>query len=177
MKSFSALAWLAATGVVLVVAPAAAAQDIDPLVESADTAYYDFWVGTWFEEKDGVVDTAGTRFSVVPSIHSAAFEERWRLVLDDGTQLHSTALRAWDKTAGRWMYTWVSDNGLYQVWEGRKDHHGWWIYRRFDVNGDRYLSRQGFLPQPDGSVLRISQKSYDEGSTWELRFQQRLVRP
>lgn len=29
----------------------AAAQDVDPLVENADTAYFDFWVGTWFEEK------------------------------------------------------------------------------------------------------------------------------
>ena len=76
----------------------------------------------------------------------------------------------------RSLYTWVSDNGLYQVWEGRKDHHDWWIYRHFDVVGDRYLSRQGFLPRADGSVTRISQKSYDEGQTWELRFQQRLVR-
>jgi hypothetical protein len=151
-------------------------QDDDPLVESEDTAYYDFWVGTWVEEKDGVTDTAGTRFVVEPSVNPAAFEERWRIVLDDGAEWRATALRAWDKTAGRWMYTWVSDNGLYQVWEGHRNRHGWWIYRHFDVDGDRYLSRQGFLPQPDGSVLRISQKSYDEGETWELRFQQRLVR-
>ena len=126
--------------------------------------------------RDGVADTAGTRFEVTPSVHPAAFEERWRLVLDDGQELRSTALRAWDKTAGRWMYTWVSDNGLYQVWEGRKDRHGWWVYRHFDVDGDRYLSRQGFFPLKDGSVLRISQKSYDEGITWEERFRQRLAR-
>lgn len=97
-----------------------------------------------------MADTAGTQFEVVPSVHPAAFEERWRLVLDDGQVLNSTALRAWDKTAERWMYTWVSDNGLYQVWEGRKDQHGWWIYRHFDVAGDRYLSRQGFFPLKDG---------------------------
>ena len=164
------------TGVIAAGALPAIAQDVDPLVENADTAYYDFWIGTWIEEKEGVADPEGTRFEVTPSVHPAAFEERWRLVLDGGQVLHATAIRAWDKTAGRWMYTWVSDNGLYQVWEGRKDRHGWWIYKHFDVDGDRYLSRQGFLPQPDGSVLRISQKSYDEGGTWELRFQQRLVR-
>ena len=77
---------------------AALAQDVGPLVENADTAYYDFWVGTWLEEKDGVVDTSGSRFTIVPSVHPAAFEERWRLFLDDGTELHSTALRAWDNS-------------------------------------------------------------------------------
>ena len=45
-----------------------------------------------------------------------------------------------------------------------------------DTDGDRYLSRQGWFPLKDGSVLRISQKSYDEGVTWEDRFRQRLVR-
>ena len=120
-------------GVIAAGAVPAIAQDVDPLVENADTAYYDFWVGTWIEEKEGVADPDGTRFEVLPSVHPAAFEEQWRLVLDDGQVLNSTALRAWDKTAGRWMYTWVSDNGLYQVWEGRKDRHGWWIYKQFDV--------------------------------------------
>jgi hypothetical protein len=49
----------------------------------------------------------------------------------------------------------------------------WYIYKQFTINGDTCLSRQDFIPQPDGTVLRVSEKTYDE-KKWELRFKQRL---
>ena len=51
----------------------------------------------------------------------------------------------------------------------------WYIYKWFTINGETYLSRQGFFMQPDGTVLRISEKSLDE-QHWELRFKQILVK-
>ena len=76
--------------------------------------------------------------------------------------MKSVAIRAWDKTAKKWGFVWISDNGLYQVWETKKVGNDWYFYKKFTVGGDTYLSRQGFLPQPDGTVLRISEKTYDE---------------
>lgn len=68
---------------------------------------------------------------------------------------------------------WVSANGLYQVWDTKKVDGHWYVFKQFTIEGDNYLSRQGFIPKPDGTVLRISEKSYDE-KTWHLRFKQRL---
>ena len=148
------------------------AQDINPLVLTADAKYFDFWEGTWYlVNDDNSLDTT-TYFKVKRSVNPAAFEEEWML----GEQkLKSIALRAWDKTNQKWGFVWVSSNGLYQVWDTKKVDGNWYIYKNFTINGDSYISRQGFLLQPDGSVLRISEKSYDE-KKWETRFKQRLKR-
>jgi hypothetical protein len=151
-------------------------QDLKPLSENAETRYFDFWPGTWYRVVDGKMDTTSTRFKVSCSVHAAAYEEEWRTVIDSTTTLYATALRAWDKTNVRWMYTWVSDNGLFQVWEGRKVNDDWYIYRPFDINGDKYFSRQAWIPDGPNRLMRISEKSYDNGKTWQLRFKEYFER-
>jgi hypothetical protein len=146
---------------------AAFPQDMAPLVESADTHYYDFWVGRWVVEKDGQIDPAGQTFTVARGIHAAALEETWK---------GARAFRAWDKTAGRWMHIWISANGLLQVWEGRKVGSDWYMFKEFDINGDRYLSRQAVLNRGPGRAVRISERSDDGGKTWVVRFQEDLRR-
>ena len=142
-------------------------QDTAPLVESADTHYYDFWVGRWATEKDGKVDPAGTTFHVTRGVHPAAFEETWG-------DNRARAFRSWDKTAGTWMHVWVSGNGLFQVWEGRRVGTDWYMYKEFNVNGDRYLSRQAVLNRGPGRAVRVSERSDDGGRTWTLRFREEL---
>jgi hypothetical protein len=168
------LRWLVA---LLLAAPGAAlaAQDTLPAVFPDDARYYDFWPGTWHRVVNGRPDTGSTTFRVRRDVHEAAFVEEWRLRVDS-TRMRATAIRAWDKTAGRWMYTWVSDNALYQVWEGRKFGDDWYIVRHFDIAGDRYLSRQAWIPVGPDRLVRVSEKSYDEGRTWELRFREEYAR-
>jgi len=151
-------------------------QDIKPLIENAETHYFDFWPGTWYRVVNGKMDTTSTYFNVSRGVHPAAYEEEWRMVIDSTTTLRATALRAWDKTNSRWMYTWVSDNGLFQVWEGRKVNDDWYIYRPFDISGDKYLSRQAWIPEGANRLMRISEKSYDDGKTWQLRFKEYFER-
>lgn len=147
----------------------AMAQDTNALVLNDDAKYFDFWEGTWHLLKDdNSVDTT-VYFKVKRSVNAASFIEEWKF--SDG--LKSVAIRAWDKTNNKWGFVWISSNGLYQVWDTKKIDGHWYIYKNFTVNGDSYLSRQGFLPQADGTVIRISEKSYDE-KIWEVRFKQRL---
>jgi hypothetical protein len=150
----------------------AVAQDVKPFIPPPDAKYYDFWPGTWYRIVNDKVDTNSTRFIVTQNIHSAAWYEEWRMSIDSVTTLKATALRAWDKTNNRWMYTWVSDNGLYQVWEGRKVDSNWYIYKEFNINGDKYLSRQAWIPEGPNKLMRTSEKSYDNGATWQLRFKE-----
>ena len=148
---------------------ASTAQDTDALILTDDARYFNFWEGEWFTVKDdGTIDTT-SYFKVTRSVHEAAFIEEWQF----GNGMKSIALRAWDKTKSKWGFVWVSGNGLYQVWDSKKVDGHWYIYNTFTIKGDTYISRQGFFPQPDGTVLRISEKSYDE-KKWELRFKQTL---
>ena len=157
----------------VVVAPA---QDRLPLVESADTHYYDFWIGHWEVVKDNRADPSGTTFEVVRGVHPGALEETWRPAQLGAGGLAARGIRAWDKTAGRWMHVWVSDNGLFQVWEGRRVGRDWYMFHHFEIAGTRYLSRQAILPQGSDRAVRISERSDDGGQTWTLRFREELRR-
>jgi len=160
----------------IAVASTGAAQDLLPFTaDTPDTKYFDFWPGVWRSVVDGRVEPDGTTFRVRRDVHKSAFVEEWTMKIGE-TRMRATALRAWDKTAGRWMFTWVSDNGLYQVWEGRKVGDDWYIYREFDIAGDRYLSRQAWIPKGPNKLTRISERSDDGGKTWKLRFKQEFQR-
>lgn len=144
-------------------------QDEKAMIPTEDSHYFDFWEGTWYGIKDDNTIDSAICFRVTRSVHPAAFYEEWKFA--NGAR--SVALRAWDKTNNKWGFVWVSDNGLYQEWDTRKTDGHWFIHKQFTISGDTYLSRQGFLLQPDGTVLRISEKTYDE-KKWELRFKQHL---
>ncbi len=156
-------------GAVLLMAPVVRAQTDAAFVESDDTHYYDFWPGTWVEIVDGVVDTTAASFTVRRILHAAAFEEDWRLVYD-GKAHRSTALRAWDQVTNRWMFTWVSDNALFQVWEGEKIGEDWYIVKEFEIDGESVLSRQAWIPDGENQLIRILQRSVDGGKTWTTRY-------
>ena len=144
-------------------------QDMKSFIPEGDAKYFEFWEGKWIVVKDDNTLDSSSYFVVRKSVNAASYVEEWHF----SNGMNSLAVRAWDKTAGKWGFVWISDNGLYQVWDTRKIDGHWYIYRNFDVNGDKYLSRQGFIPQPDGTVLRVSEKSYDD-KNWELRFKQKL---
>lgn len=167
MKPAPTAALIALVAALFPAAPLAA-QTTAPFEDTPEAHYFDFWPGTWVEVVDGVPDTSATRFEVRRSVHPAAYDERWRLVVD-GTALHATALRAWDRVAGRWMFTWVSDNGLYQVWEGRRFGDDWYIVREFEIDDERFLSRQAWIPRGDDELVRVMDRSFDDGRTWDPR--------
>ncbi len=157
-------------GLFLSLPPRALGQTDRPMIESKDTHYYDFWPGTWAEVVNGQADTSATMFTVRTSVHPAAFAEEWRQVYD-GAAHHSTALRAWDQVTNRWMLVWVSDNALFQVWERGKEGEDWYIVKEFEIDGERFLSRQWWIPESPNRVVRVMERSFDGGHTWEPRFQ------
>ncbi|WP_128548251.1 hypothetical protein [Larkinella soli] len=164
-------------GLLLLTLPAlTSGQTLAGFTPTPDTHYYDFWEGDWQKLVDEKPDSLADRFQVRRGIHEASFQEQWLMVFPENRVVRAQALRAWDQTTGRWMYTWISDNGLYQVWEGKKVGNDWYIYRHFNINGDQYLSRQAWLPDGPDRLIRISEKSYDEGKTWQLRFREQYQR-
>lgn len=142
---------------------------------SSESRYYDFWPGTWVEVVDGCPDASATTFTVRRSVGESVFEERWTLVYEGGEH-RSAALRAWDTAAGRWMFTWADEEGRFQVWEGTKFGDDWYIVREFEIQGDRFLSRQAWLREGSDELTRVMERSFDDGGTWEPRFRTRFRR-
>jgi hypothetical protein len=159
---------LGAAALALTATHALAAQTTRPIVENPDTHYFDFFVGRWLPLVDGRVDTTGTSFTVRRSVNAAAFEEEWAQRLDRQV-LRSVALRAWDQVAKRWMFSWVSGNGLYQVWQGEKVGNDWYIVREFDFEVQKFLSRQAWIPDGTNRLTRVMERSTDGGKTWQTR--------
>jgi hypothetical protein len=152
------------------------AQTSAPPAASPEMKHYDFWPGTWARIVKGEPDPTASTFVVRRGVHPASFEEDWRLVDDAGVVRASRAIRAWDQIGRRWMFVWVSDNALFQVWEGRKVGDRWYIVREFEVDGQRFLSRQAWWPEGQDRVVRISEHSFDGGSTWRTRFREEYGR-
>jgi hypothetical protein len=152
----------------LMVQCAVAQTDAAP-PSSPEMMYFDFWPGTWAQIVDGRADPKASSFRVTRSIHAAAFEEEWRQVDDQRGVRLARAIRAWDQVTNRWMFVWVSDNALFQVWEGQKFGDRWYIVREFETGGRKFLSRQAWWPEGKDRVIRVMERSFDEGKTWELR--------
>lgn len=150
------------------IADAALGQTTRPFTESADTHYFDFWPGTWYPVVDGRLDTTGSAFIVRRSVNRAAFEEEW-VQRSDSVVTRSVAIRAWDQITNRWMFVWVSPNALFQVWEGQKVGSDWYILKEFDFEGQRFHSRQAWIPDGPDRLVRVMERSTDGGRTWQTR--------
>ena len=139
-----------------------------PQDAASDAAYYAFWPGTWCAVANGAPNPDDSCFTVKAGAHAAAFEEEW-VQLADGQRLMSRAMRAWDPVEKRWMLVWVSDQGHFQIWNGVKVGADWYIVREFEQDGRRFLSRQAWIPTGAGRLVRVMERSFDNGATWQPR--------
>lgn len=140
-------------------------------VTPADSAYYDFWIGEWHRVIDGQV-AEEPRFVVTKGLYPSALVEEWQM---EGYK--AEGWRGWDASRNTWTFVWISERGHFQIWDERKVGDEWYMYRVFVIDDEQVLSRQAFLPQEDGSVIRTSEHSRDGGETWALRFKERYVQP
>jgi hypothetical protein len=152
----------------------AAQPPAQPIPEGA-RYYAAFWMGAWYAVKDGARDSIPT-FVVRPGPSTASFEEEWRLG-DAPKRGLAKGLRAWDQESGKGSFFWVSDLGHAQVWDVVKAGDYWYIQRPFEQGGQRFLSRQTWIPNADSTrVDWLSERSFDEGKTWAVRYRLTFAR-
>lgn len=133
-----------------------------------DSLYYNNWVGEWYEEVDGLISNDPT-FVVKRALYHSSFEEYW---MGAGGNF-SMAWRAWDTRTQSWGFAWMSTNGLFQNWEGKKLNGIWYMYKTFLIDNKEVLSRQAFILQNKTTLIRTSEHSRDNGKTWKLRFREK----
>jgi hypothetical protein len=139
-----------------------------------DKIYYDFWPGTWYEIENGVRKTRPS-FVVKRGVQPTAYVEDWLLTVD-GKDDASMGLRVWDPATSRWSFVWTNARGLYQIWDSVKVGKDWYIQRPFEAKGQRWLSRQAWIPDGANAVTWVMERSEDNGQTWQLRARTRFER-
>ncbi len=140
--------------------------------QNEDSGYYDNWSGEWYEEVNGKLNELPS-FVVKQSLYKSSFEETW---IGKGGNF-SKAWRAWDDRTKKWNFAWMSVDGLFQIWEGKKTDNIWFMCKTFVLDdGQEVLSRQAFIPQNKYTLIRTSEHSKDKGKTWKLRFKEKYVK-
>lgn len=137
-----------------------------------DKSYYKNWVGEWYKEVNDTLEKLPS-FVVTQGLYPESFEEVW---IGAGGSF-SKAWRAWDSRTQQWDFAWMSVDGLFQTWEGKKVNGIWYMYKTFVLNnGSKVLSRQAFIPKGKGILIRTSEHSKDQGKIWTLRFKEKYVK-
>lgn len=137
-----------------------------------DKEYYKNWIGLWYKQIDNKTAYSPS-FVVQQGLYKGSFEEVWMGAGGD----FSKAWRAWDQRTKKWGFAWMSSDGLFQTWQGKKVNGIWYIYKTFTLNnGESVLSRQAFIPKGSATIIRTSEHSRDNGKTWVLRFKEKYVK-
>ena len=137
-----------------------------------DSKYYQNWVGKWHKVNQDSIEVLPS-FMVKYGLYQESFEETW---IEPGGYF-SQAWRAWDKRTNKWDFAWMSSDGYFQIWEGRKLDGIWYIYNSFSLeNGQNVMSRQAFIMESKTTMIRTSEHSKDNGETWTLRFKEMYIK-
>ncbi len=140
--------------------------------DNQDDLYYKDWIGEWYLKNKGEPDKLPS-FVVTQGLYRGSFEEIW---MGSGGSF-SKAWRAWDKRTQKWDFAWMSVDGLFQIWNGKKVNGIWYMYNTFILdNGKKVLSRQAFTPMSPTRMVRTSEHSSDNGKTWNLRFREIYIK-
>ncbi|MGE0351599.1 MAG: hypothetical protein AB7I33_14015 [Gemmatimonadales bacterium] len=156
---------VAATGLMLVGAGAAAQNPPPPGCPGPEYRQFDFWVGEWNVTAPGGAQ-AGTN-SITTELLGCVLHEHW-----DGAQGgKGESFNIYDATRKVWHQTWVSDRGTLLTLEGTLKGDAMVLEgESIARNGKTVQNRVTWTPRPDGAVRQLWEVSRDGGATWGTVF-------
>lgn len=123
---------------------------------------FDFWVGewtlTWGEEGRG----ANTIRRI---LDGCVIEENFEGEMPSG-MFRGKSVSVYDTTRGRWLQTWVDNQGGYLDFSGGLDGGRMILQRTTERNGKPLLQRMVWYDIQDDHLTWNWEKSEDGGTTW-----------
>ena len=129
---------------------------------------FDFWVGDWeARTPDGVLQ-GHNRIEIV--LGGAAIVERWTGIAG----YTGTSLNRLDRATGTWRQTWVDDQGDVVEFVDGVAGDGRLVFAARGADGTR--RRLTFEDRGPDAFRQLSERSTDEGATWETEYDFRYRR-
>ena len=139
-----------------------------PCMYDARYKEFDFWLGTWDVRPNGQPAAAPAR-NVITKIHDGCVVlETWIAPASTGQSFN-----IYDRTRGKWFQKWVDNfGGLHEyageLRDGNMVYEGDMPAPRPSTN--RVRVRLTFFNRSDGSVRQFSERTTDNGATWQVNY-------
>ena len=139
-----------------------------PCMHDEHYRQFDFWLGAWDVRPNGQPGNPPAR-NVITKIHDGC------VVLETWSAPGSTgqSFNIYDRTRSKWFQKWVDNGG------GLHEYAGELRDGNMVFEGDmpapspstsRVRTRLTFFPRADGSVRQYSERTMDDGKTWQVNY-------
>ena len=142
-----------------------------PCAQSPESRQFDFWIGEW-DVQDATGRAVG-KSSIQLILGDCVIYENWT-----GGYHFGKSFNAYDKDAGKWIQTWVDDQGdVTQFVNGElKDHAMRFEAKKKGADGKTIDKHLTFFDLGDGRVRQFAELSSDGGKTWTTEYDFLYVR-
>jgi hypothetical protein len=130
---------------------------------------FDYWLGTWDVRPSGAPADLPPMSNVITKIHNGCvLLESWTAPGQTGQSFN-----IYDRVSKKWHQTWVdSTGGLHEYWGELRDGN---MVFEGDIPappsvGGRIHTRLTFFRLADGSVRQYSERTSDDGKTWQVNY-------
>lgn len=129
---------------------------------------FDFWLGSWDVRPNGQQGAPVGR-NVISKIHDGC------VVLESWSAPGSTgqSFNIYDRTRGKWFQKWVDNGGGLHEYAGELRDGNMVFDGDMPAPGpstSRVRTRLTFFNRPDGSVRQFSERTTDNGATWQVNY-------
>jgi hypothetical protein len=130
---------------------------------------FDFWLGTWDVRPNGSPTAPPSRNVITKILNGCVLLESYSTSLGFTGQSYNI----YDRTRNKWFQKWVDVSG------GLHEYAGELRDGNMAMEGDtpvgppstgRVRTRLTFFPRPDGSVRQFSERTVDDGKTWQVNY-------
>ena len=128
---------------------------------------FDFWLGYWHTYTSG--DTIAGTNHIVLLQDSCVIQENWSSARSGYT---GTSYNFYNPQTGKWHQTWIDNQGSSLLLTGQLEDGKMVMYSGAMKNqqGQDYINRISWTPNPDGSVRQLWEVSSDDGNKWTAVF-------
>ncbi|MCB1008912.1 MAG: hypothetical protein KDB94_08455 [Acidobacteria bacterium] len=135
-----------------------------PPCSAAEFRQFDFWLGDWEVEAGGKL--AGHN-RITRLYGDCILREEYRTA--NGAYV-GTSLNGYDAARKVWHQTWVDNQGLVLLLDGRFEKGAMRLEGKSPTAGGERIDRITWTPNPDGSVRQHWEQSTDGGKSWKSAF-------
>ncbi len=143
------------------------------IIANGDSTSFDFWVGEWNLTWRGSDSSIAHGENTIAKIMGGkVIQEQFKALGGSMAGYVGMSLSLYDVTSKKWFQTWVDNEGNYLDFTGGTMGNDRFFARQYhEQNGDTVQQQMIFYNITKDAFDWDWERSFDGGTTWELRWQ------